>query len=98
MNPKPAETLTISLGFNGSLKVLYPNGRHLELPIGQAEARLREILEGFRKPLKTLQKEVEASQTAATRVTRLGSAATLRFEELEEALGLSPQPSGSGTR
>ena len=50
-------TLTIALGFASSLQILYPNGKTIDLPLGEAEARLVEILEGFRRDLRLIKAE-----------------------------------------
>lgn len=53
----PRQTLTIALGFDGALELLYPNEKGIILPKGEAEARIVEILEGFRRDYKTIKKE-----------------------------------------
>lgn len=69
-------TLTVTLGFNGSLRLLYPNGKSIDLPPGDAEARMLEILQGFRKDLKTIRREqtakeaISAIETAMATLTR----------------------------
>lgn len=50
-------TLIIALGFASSLQILYPNGKTIDLPLGEAEARLVEILEGFRRELRFIKAE-----------------------------------------
>lgn len=50
-------TLTVTLGFAGTLRLLYPNGKSIDLPIGDAEARMVEILEGFRRDLRSIRRE-----------------------------------------
>lgn len=51
------QSLTVTLGFGGSLQVVFPGGKAIDLPIGDAEARMVEILEGFRRDLKSIRKE-----------------------------------------
>lgn len=53
----PPQTLTITLGFAGTLRVIYPNGKGIDLPAGDAEARMVEILEGFRRDLRSIRQE-----------------------------------------
>lgn len=53
--------LRVTLGFNGELRLLYPNGKSIDLPIGEAEVRMREILVGFRKDLRSLRAEQDAA-------------------------------------
>ena len=54
----PPPTLTVTLGFDGELRLLYPNGKSVDLPKGDAEARIREILQGFKRPLSDYRQEV----------------------------------------
>lgn len=56
-------SLTITLGFAGSLRIVYPNGKSIDLPLGEAEARLVEILEGFRRDYKTILQERQKAPT-----------------------------------
>ena len=51
------QSLTITLGFGGSLRLTFPSGKSLDLPIGDAEARMVEILEGYRRDLKSIRQE-----------------------------------------
>ena len=72
-NPNPPPTLTIGLGFDGELRICYPNGKSIDLPKGEAEARIREVLEGFRRNLRTIRKEVsEATYSELPPVRRVG--------------------------
>lgn len=50
-------TLTVTLGFGGTLRLLFPNGKGIDLPLGDAEARMVEILEGFRRDLRSIRRE-----------------------------------------
>ena len=54
-------TLTVTLGFNGGLRLLYPNGKSIDLPPGEAEARMVEILEGFRRSYREVKRDVLAN-------------------------------------
>lgn len=55
-NPPP--TLTIALGFAGTLRIVYPSGQSLSLPQGEVEERLIEIFEGFRRELKDIRQSL----------------------------------------
>lgn len=72
-NPTPPPSLTIGLGFDGELRILYPNGKSCDLPKGEAEARIREVLEGFRRDLQAIRREVsEATYSELPPVKRVG--------------------------
>lgn len=72
-NPNPPASLTIALGFDGELRICYPNGKSIDLPKGEAEVRIREVLEGFRRDLKAIRKEVsEATYSTLPPVKRVG--------------------------
>lgn len=47
----PLSELRVVLGFDSTLRLVYPNGKTLDLPRGEAEARMVEILSGFRLTL-----------------------------------------------
>lgn len=68
------KTLTVGLGFDGELRLLYPNGKSIDLPKGDAEARMREILQGFAKDLREYRREVaEREYTEVPPVRRFGA-------------------------
>lgn len=71
-NPTPPQTLTIALGFNGTLQILYPNGKSIDLPKGLAEARLLEVLEGFRRSFREIKQEVYISDGPSPTPIRKG--------------------------
>lgn len=81
--------LRVGLGFDGCLQLRYNNSKTLDLPKGEAEARIREILEGFRRPLAVIRQEIaERAYADAPPVRRVGEwklrrPATLKDLELE---------------
>lgn len=81
-------TLVVTLGFDGELRLLYPNGKSIDLPKGDAEARMREILEGFKKDLRTYRKEVQEVIYNQIPVKHYGKGIKLSREVTLSDLGL----------
>lgn len=91
-NPNPPLTLTVGLGFDGELRLLFPNGKSIDLPKGDAEARMREILQGFKRPLAAYRQEVREREYTeippGMEVRRYGKPIRLARELTLKDLGL----------
>lgn len=84
-------TLTVTLGFNGGLRLRYPNGKYLDLPPGTAEARMLEILEGFRRSERAIQATIDRAQREREIAEYLGPITKVgrrRAPTVEELLGI----------
>ncbi len=88
-NPTPPKSLSIGLGFDGELRILYPNGKSVDLPKGEAEARIREVLEGFRRDYRQVKREVEERGYNEAPVHRIGKPIRLMREITLEDLDLA---------
>lgn len=67
----PPTTLTIALGFAGTLRIVYPNGKSIDLPQGDAEARLIEVLEGYRRELSQIRRSLRPALPESPQVLSL---------------------------
>lgn len=88
-NPQPPKSLSIGLGFDGELRILYPNGKSVDLPKGEAEARIREVLEGFRRDYRQVKREVEERGYNEAPIQRSGKPIKLMREITLQDLDLA---------